>query len=500
MIGPIRKLAGETVLYGLSHVGPRLLQFFFLAPYLTRKIGTEEYGIHGTMYAYAAFFIVLFTFRMETAFFRYASRSDSSNKVFSTALICILPITIIGCAIMFFYDHSLASLLATPGDERYIHWFLGIIALDAVSALPFARLRLENKPKKFALLKLLNVLTTLVIAFALLEGLPFLGSFDINWALDLYNPAHKLDYVFLANLIASALIMVFLFSEFSFSPKDVDKALISKMYHYSWPLVIVSLTGVINLLFDRIFIKELVPGGEAYALSQSGIYNACVKIAVPMSLFATAFNYAAEPFFFKNSQNADARVVYARVALAFTITGSILFLLTTLFLDQLQYLIGEEFREGISIVPIVMMAYLFLGLYYTFSIWYKLTDQTIYGTYISISGAIISIVLNILLIPVIGYMGSAISVLVCFLFMCVAAWYLGQKHYPIPFNLKKIISYALVSFTIYWVSSLLYSYWDLSIMLKVITNTAILISFLYFVMRVERISSWHIKSIFRKNT
>lgn len=487
MASAIKQLAGETVLYGLSHVGPRLLQFFFLAPYLTRVIGSADYGIHGTMYAYAAFFIVLFTFRMETAFFRYAGKNDDPDTVFSTALLGIVPIILAGTGIMILFDEQLTGLLARPGDERYIYWFLGIIALDALAALPFARLRLENKAKRFAHLKLLNVIATLVLAFFMLEMLPWLGRSGWSWAAALYDPSKKLDYVFLANLMASGLILVLLYREFRFSPALMNRELLNRMYRYSWPLVLVSITGVISLLFDRIFIKAFIPGDAAYALAQSGIYNACVKIAVPMSLFATAFNYAAEPFFFKNAEREDAKKTYADVALAFAVTGTLVFLGGSLFLDQLQYIIGAEYREGVGIVPIVLLAYLFMGLYYNFSIWYKLTDRTIFGTYISFIGAAITIGLNIVLIPKLGYYGSAWAVLICFLSMCAFAYYWGLRYYPIEFNVKKMGGYIITAVATYALSVLIVRFWDPGTYVMFVVNAVLWTLFLMLILKRERL-------------
>lgn len=487
MSSAIRQLAGETVLYGLSHVGPRLLQFFFLAPYLTRVIGSSDYGIHGTMYAYAAFFIVLFTFRMETAFFRYAGKSEDADRVFSTALIGILPLILIGTVIMWMLDEPLTALLARPGDERYVYWFLGIIALDSLAALPFARLRLENKARRFATLKLLNVVATLILAFFMLEVLPWGAREGWSWAGAVYDPAKKLDYVFLANLMASGLILVLLYREFRFSAALLDRGLLGRMYRYSWPLVLVSITGVISLLFDRIFIKAFIPGDEAYALAQSGIYNACVKIAVPMSLFATAFNYAAEPFFFKNAGEENARKTYADVALAFAVTGTLVFLGGSLFLDQLKYIIGAEYREGIGIVPIVLLAYLFMGLYYNFSIWYKLTDRTIFGTYISFIGAVLTIGLNLILIPKMGYYGSAWAVLICFVSMCAFAYYWGQRYYPIAFDVKKMSGYIGLAVAGYLASEALRNWADPGIYPMFAINLILWTAFAALIMKREQL-------------
>ncbi|MDX1700575.1 MAG: oligosaccharide flippase family protein, partial [Melioribacteraceae bacterium] len=264
-----------------------------------------------------------------------------------------------------------------------------------------------------------------------------------------------------------------------------DKAVFRRMFQYALPLVIVGVAGVINQLIDRFLVKELLPGSLVENLSQSGIYNACVKIAVLMLLFTTAFNYAAEPFFFKNADRKDAQLIYAKVGQAFAIVGSIVFLVISLYIDIFQYLIGRDFREGLGIVPILLMAYLFLGLYYNFSIWYKLKDKTHYGAMIASAGAVITLLLNFILVPEIGYYGSSIASLACFAAMCAMAIYFGRKFYPIPYPLLSMGKNILLAVILYGISFGLGTKIDNTILL-LLSNTILLVIFIVFILKSQR--------------
>ncbi len=446
----IKQLASETAIYGLGSVLPKLLNFILATPYLTRVLENGEYGIHGIIYAYTALIMAVITLRLETAFFRFASREGGINKSFSTTTSVVLLSTLLFVSLVFFNASNIASWITTAEDARYVQWFAFIIGFDAMAAIPFAKLRLENRPVRFAVIKIINVLVTIVIILFFLELCSRSSISDPDGFLaGLYQAERSLDYVFLANLAASIIVVILLIPEFRKFRFSLDKVLIKNMLRYSWPLVLVGVAAAINQVFDRVFIAELMPGTPEENQVSSGVYNGASKVAIIMSLFATAFNYAAEPFFFKNFKSKDEASTYGKVAHAFLLTGSIVFLTISLFIDQAQFLIGKDYREGIYIVPVLLLAYLFLGLYYNFSIWYKLKDKTLIGAVIAFIGAAITIGLNIVLIPKVGMIGASYAVLTCFVSMCSLALFFGKKYYPIKYPLVQMIGYLLLAIILY---------------------------------------------------
>ncbi len=396
----LKKLAGETAIYGGATILSHLLNFIIITPYLTRIFSGEraEYGIHGLMYAYAGLLMVLLTYGMETAFFRFGRQQEDRERAFSTASISLLSSTVFFGALMFAFAPEIAGLLTKRSDSAYVFYFTLILGFDVLCAIPFARLRMENRPMRFAMLKVVNVAVNAVLILFFLEILPWIGKENAVFQ-GLYIPDHELHYVFIANLLASLVTFIMLLPYLRKINWQFDRALWYKMMGYALPLVVVGLSGMINQLADRFFIKALLPGNLEENLDQLGVYNACIKIAVLMNLFTQAFKYAAEPFFFNHADRSDARSLYAQIGQAFTLVGAVAFLGIQLYLDYIQYLIGSDYREGLGIVPITLMAYLFLGIYYNFSAWYKLTDQTHIGAYISVGGAVVTIILNVLLLP-----------------------------------------------------------------------------------------------------
>ena len=378
---------------------------------------------------------------MDTAFFRFASIGDRKSAAFTTGVITILVSCLVLVPIIILNADRIASAIISDGLGRYIVWFSFILAFDALASIPLAKLRLESRPIKFAIIRIINVIITVALIFFFLEFCPWMLERDPSSSIALiYDENRKLDYVFIANMIASGCVLLMLAKEFFDFKYIFDPALFKKMITYSWPLIIIGVAGAINITFDREFISQLGPGTPEENRIQSGIYNGSIKIAVLMSLFATAFNYAAEPFFFKSFKNKEPQEMYAKVALAYTVAASIVFVLMSLYLEVLQHLIGKDFRGAINVVPILLLAYLFLGLYYNFSIWFKLKDKTIYGAAIAFSGLVLVVSMNAFLIPRIGYSGAAWSVLACFIFYCAAAYVTGQRHFPINYPVAKIIT------------------------------------------------------------
>ncbi len=441
----IRSLAGETAVYGVSNILGRILQYLLLTPYLTRIFRTEEYGIHGIMYSFAALLMVVLTYRMETAFFRFGHSETERPVVFSTASISLLLSTLAFVLGLLLFAEPIAGVLTRPGDAVYVVYFAFIVGFDVLAALPFAKLRLENRAYRFAAIKICNILITIVLTLFMLSGCPYLISKGYHQLEAIYDPAKQLDYVFLANLVASGIVWLLLLPEYFHLRVQFSFERWKRMLRYALPLVIVGVAGVVNQLLDRFLLKEWLPGTLDERLDQVGIYNGCVKLAILMNLFIQAFNYAAEPFFFKNAERSNTREIYAEVAQAFALVGSLVFLGIVLYLDLVQYLIGRDYREGLGVVPILLLAYFFLGLYYNFSIWYKVTDRTHIGAWISVCGACITLAVNYLLIPRVGYYGSALAALGCYGFMAAASLLVGRKHYPVPYPLKRIGLYVGVA-------------------------------------------------------
>jgi O-antigen/teichoic acid export membrane protein len=469
----VKKLAGETVIYGLGSILPKILNFLILAPYLTRVLDKENFGIHGILYAYVALLISIFTLRLETAYFRFASSGKDQEAAFASGFTMIFIFSVFASAIIFLNAQVIATWLTGPEDARYIRWFAFILLFDALAALPFARLRLENRPLKFSAIKIINVLISACIILLYLEVLPNIGTPSSISGFPFYYAAGlELDYVFLSNLVASAAVLILLLPQLLKVRLRIDKALLQKMLVYSSPLILVGVAAAINQVFDRVFVSKLLQSSDA--LETSGAYNGAAKVAVIMSLFATAFNYAAEPFFFKSYKDEGSTTTYAVILKAFTIAGCIVFLTISLFLNQAMYLIGAEYRNVSDIVPILLLAYLFLGIYYNISIWYKLKDKTYMGAIIAMTGAAITIVSNILLIPILGYIGAAWSALICYSLMCVLAYFTGRKNLAIPYQIGAIILYILGALVLLGIGSWMEST-NVSFAFKLIIKTILLL-------------------------
>lgn len=477
----IKKLAGETMIYGLGSILPRVLNFIIVTPYFTRILRESkgDYATHGSMYALAGFLVILLTYRMETAFFRFGSKDGGLERTFSTASIAIIGTTTLGFLFLFLNASFVAGLVTKPEDALYVRLISTFVIFDVLSALPFARLRLTNRPLRFSYLKLINVGVTIIALFFLLEGLPFLESQGIEWADRWYDKSYQLYFIFLSNVIASGVILVCLLPEYKTIKWQFDSVLFKKMLIYAAPLIVVGLAGMVNQVLDRILVQKQISDDLA------GVYNACIKIAVLMQLFITAFNYAAEPFFFKQADSKDSKQTYALVGQVFTMVASTVFLGIMLYIDIAQLIIDASFRGGLNIVPIMLLAYLFNGLYYNFSIWFKVTDRTIYGAYIATGGAVFTIGLNVLLVPKIGYVGAAWAAFACFGFMATTSYLIGRKYYPIPYPIGRMIGYIVFAILIYGVSHFVRPILP-NLILILMVNTILLLIYLGVLYQLEK--------------
>ncbi len=453
-MNPIKRLAGQTAIYGFTSVIGRLLGWL-LVPLYTRVFTQGEYGTVIEMYSYVAFLNVILTYGMETAFFRYSELEKNKNKVFGTSFISLLITSSIFVILTTHFSQNIANLIRYPNHKDYIIWFAFIVSIDALSSIPFAKLRAQNKAKRFATIKLIGILINISLNLFLILLCPYiLKNYEsgtiFNFIKSFYNTNWNIEYIFISNLIASGATLILLSPEIFNVKLTFSTKLWRRMIIYALPLLIAGLAGIMNETLDRILLKYLLP--PDIAISQVGIYGACYKISIIMTIFIQAFRYAADPFFFSQEKEKNSKILYAKVMNYFVIAVSFIFLITMMYIDIIIKFIGKDFRVGAPVIPILLLANLFLGIYYNLSIWYKLTNKTIFAALLSIFGAIITVTLNFYWIPRISYMGSAWATFICYGSMMLLSYILGQKYYPIKYNFKKIFEYLGLSLSLYFIS------------------------------------------------
>jgi O-antigen/teichoic acid export membrane protein len=490
----IKRLAGQTAIYGIPSVLVRILGYLLVWLY-TRIFLPEAYGTVNVFYAYASFLMVVLTYGMETAFFRFNEQEKDRQKVFSTGMISLIVSSLLFLTLVTGFSGSIAAWIQYPEHAEYVIWFAWILALDALSAIPFALLRAQNKPGRFAWIKITNIGVNISFNLIFLVLCPYLlrhfsQSLPGRFILFFYRQDWGIEYIFISNLIASAVTLFFLFPEISSVKWKINPVLWKRMLLYAFPLLFDGLAGMVNETFDRLLLRYLLP--KDIASSQVGIYAACYKISILMTLFIQAYKYAAEPFFFAQAKEKDAKEVYAKIMDYFIITVSFIFLVTLLYLDDfiMPLLIGKkEYWQGKGVIPVLMMANLFLGVYYNLSIWYKLTGKTSWGAWLSLIGAIITLVLNFWWIPlssdhlVHGYYGSAWATFICYGTMMILSYLIGQKYFPVNYNLGKFGGYLGLSVLLFVISTFVKP--DLAI-LRVGFHTALLLIFIGIVYLVEK--------------
>lgn len=441
-MNPFKKLLGDTAIYGVSSIVGRFLNWW-LVPYHAGIFRPAEYGVVSNLYGYVAFAMILLTYGMETGYFRFASKSDNREKVFSTSLISLFTTTLLFLMVMFFFRGEISSVMQYGDHPEFVWWLALTVGVDAVTAIPFAQLRLQGRPIKFAVVKLVNIGLNIGFNLFFLSLCPLILKHHPDGLISrFYDPSLGVGYIFIANLLASLSTLLLLMPEILAVRLEFDRFLFRKMMNYSFPILVIGLAGMVNQNIDKILIPFLIPA-EKDPMFQLGIYGANYKLGVLMNMFIQAFRYAFEPFFFARSsvESSEDPGIYAVVMKYFIIFGLLIFLGMTLYIDIVKLLIPVEYHPGLPVVPLVLMADLFFGIFFSASIWYKLKDRTWFGAYIALTGAVITILLNFLLIPVMGYMGSAVTVFICFFIMMVINYFWGQKYYPIPYDLKRIGTY-----------------------------------------------------------
>lgn len=494
MKNPIKALAGQTVIYGLGTIVPRLLNYL-LTPFYVRVFVSGEYGQISELYAWIALLLAILTFGMETTFFRFSQKEDS-GKVFNNAETIVLLITAIFLILYGFFYKSFAELIHYEFNTHYVLLLGIIVAIDAAAAIPFAMLRKENKAGRFSLIKTLNVLTNIFFNILFLVIIPEKSMMIAERIFG--EQTSLLIWVFISNILASLLNLILLSPQLSRLRISLDKDLIVPMLKYSFPILLISLVGMVNEVADKILIKYLVTipdettlvmmniTGEEYAMQQLGIYSANFKLGVLMTIFIQMFRFASEPFFFGHAKDRNAPTLYAKVMTYFVIFCLLIFLGVMFYMDILQHFVGRngsDYREGLRIVPIILIANMFYGIVFNLSIWFKLSDKTYYGTIIAVIGSIVTLLCFFILIPRIGYMGAAIAHLACYAVMMSVSYFWGQRIMPIPYQIGRITIYCIVAAILFFVSTLTS---EMSALLKLSLNTMMILMFLGIVFIMER--------------
>lgn len=467
------------MVYGVSTILGRLLNFALIPIFTYLLDETKDMGYVNSLYGYAALLNVLCAMGMETTFFFYANKANE-KKAFNNAFTIILACSGVISLALLFGAVGIDQIQAT-GNPWYYRIIAGMLFFDAMTILPFARMRNQNKAKKFAVLKVSNIFINVCANFIFFLGYTKLGHLE-TWS-SIFDPSQKVLYIFLSNLIASFITFLFVIKEYKTVKIEFDGKAMNDMLKYAWPLVVVGLAAWVNENMDKSLMEKLVPGTTEEGYSQTGIYGAVYKLSIAMALVVQAFKFAAEPFFFGIQKDKDAKETYALVLKWFVIAECLVFLAVSLNLELILYILEDKYRIGKAVVPIVLLGQLFLGVYYNLSIWYKLTEKTIWGLYMSLAGAAVTIVMLFTLVPKIGYIGAAYATLASFLTMMLISIFAGRKHYFVDYDYRKIAMYIGLAI-VFW---LIFSGAGLQGLAQqlVIGNTLIII-YLAFVWAVEK--------------
>lgn len=442
----LKRLAGDTAIYGVSSILGRSINYLLVMLH-TAVFLPAEMGVFAVLYSAAGILNVAYTFGMETAFFRFANKADS-QKAYNAACTTVFLISSVLSALIIFNASSIATVIGYPDTSLYVIWLGIILWMDGILAIPFARLRQENRAKTFATLKVGNILINVILQLIFLLLLPHLAA--SGYLTEFYNEDLGIGYIILANLIANALFFPFLWNYLKVIRPTFNREYLKPMLAYAWPIFLMGIAGMINEMLDKILLEHLLPD-EFYKNMDStaavGVYSQTFKLSIFMLLAIQAFRYAGEPFFFSHANSKDAPVLFARVMHYFVILSLLMLVVVSINVNLIAqiFLRDPAYRVALYLVPILLLGKFFYGVYVNLNVWFKLTDKTIYGTYFSILGAIITIAGNLILIPVIGFLGSAIASVFCYLVMALACYIKGRQHYPIPYKFGKLTPYFIAA-------------------------------------------------------
>lgn len=437
---------GQTAVYGLPTIVGRLLNYFLVPLYtMEGAFETQDYGTLSELYGYVAFLMILLPLGMETAYFKYLNKREDKAEVFQNSFITVLIFSASIFVLMLFASQGIANIIGYPNHSEFITSLALVVCIDAVTALPMAKLRAENKARHFSLIHFTAIIVN--IGFNLII---------IYFLFDPSDPMQAIFYILLANIAASSVKVIGTYKEFLQIKFKMNVELAKEMLLYSIPLVVGGFAGIINETLDRVLMKPLLTGtgmSDKLALAQVGIYSACYKLAMIVTIFLQAYRYAAEPFFFSQSKNKDRNKLYVKIMNYFVAAVCLVFLGVTLNIDLFKHFIrNPEYWAGLGVVPILLIANVFLGIYINQSIWYKLSGQTRFGAFIALGGAALTILVNVIFIPIYGFWAAAWATLIVYAAQMVASYLLGQKHYPINYNLRKFALYFGFALTLFLIT------------------------------------------------
>ena len=483
----IKKLAGQTMWYGLSSIAAKFINYL-LTPLLTYNLAhTSDYGKNGLIYSAIPILNIVFTYGFETSYFRFSSQVKSKIVLYSTAAWSLFFSTIILTYILWNNRFGFAKIVGLDDVQQIVNISIFIIALDALSAIPFAKLRQEERPVKFAFIKIASIVINIFVTWFFIAYAPkHSQKFQEGLMQYIYNPqTNPIVYVVMANLIQSAITLVLLGKEISSIKLKFNFKLWGEMMIYSLPLIIVGMGGMVNETFDRLMLRWWLPGNVLLREEQVGIYNACYKLSILITLFIQAFRMGAEPFFFKQAEGNNPQRIYARVMKFFVIVICTMFLVVSLYIPVWRYFIKHTYWEGLKVVPVLLLANMFLGIYYNLSIWYKLSNKTMAGAWITITGALITVIINYFFVPYFSYAACAWATFSCYGSMMVFSFLWGQKEYRIPYAWKKLTAYIVIVVLLFFIHKAILHFYN-HLMFSLILATCLLLAFMWFVLQVEK--------------
>ncbi|WP_455498084.1 lipopolysaccharide biosynthesis protein [Coprobacter sp.] len=448
----MKSLAKDTAIYGLSSILGRFLNWCFVFLYINVLKTTAEYGIVTNLYAYMALLLIILTYGLETGFFRFANDKGykAPLKVYTTGLISLASTSSLFFILVLIFLEPISVWLGYPDHSDYVWMMSLIIAIDAFTALPFAYLRYQKRPVRFAAVKLFSIFLNIALNLFFILLCPWIYKVNPGWISWFFDPDFMVGYILVSNLISSGVILLILIPEIFRVRYQFDIVIWKRMLRYSFPLLILGIAGIMNQTFDKIFYPVLAES-RPDAMSELGVYGAVYKIAIVMVMFTQAFRFAYEPFIFaKNKETVDGdKKAYSDAMKYFIIFGLFIFLGVMFYIDLVRFFMRADYYAGIKVVPVIMLAELFFGIFFNLSLWYKLTDQTQWGAWFSLFGFVITVVINILFVPRYGYMACAWAAFFCYFLMMLASYLIGQKKYPIKYDLGTIARYTILSAILY---------------------------------------------------